>query len=166
MQTSDPPRTRTWNLRLRGPTPYPLGQRASTTVPLWHCQGSLANKGSRQSKRHSSARSGCRARTSTNGEPCAPRIRTNETPQLAFGNVGRMGSRRTRIRPQDICAPVGLGTYVWTAVPGRRRAATNVANHRAQAPSCAPASYIGRTAPDKTDSVARAGSARRIKCGE
>ena len=24
----DPPRTRTWNLRLRGPTPYPLGQRA------------------------------------------------------------------------------------------------------------------------------------------
>jgi hypothetical protein len=24
---SDPPRTRTWNLRLRGPTPYPLGQR-------------------------------------------------------------------------------------------------------------------------------------------
>ena len=28
MPTSDPPRTRTWNLRLRGPTPYPLGQRA------------------------------------------------------------------------------------------------------------------------------------------
>ena len=25
---SDPPRTRTWNLRLRRPTPYPLGQRA------------------------------------------------------------------------------------------------------------------------------------------
>ena len=25
----DPPRTRTWNLRLRRPTPYPLGQRAS-----------------------------------------------------------------------------------------------------------------------------------------
>ena len=25
---NDPPRTRTWNLRLRGPTPYPLGQRA------------------------------------------------------------------------------------------------------------------------------------------
>ncbi len=25
----DPPRTRTWNLRLRGPTPYPLGQRAA-----------------------------------------------------------------------------------------------------------------------------------------
>ena len=24
----DPPRTRTWNLRLRRPTPYPLGQRA------------------------------------------------------------------------------------------------------------------------------------------
>ena len=26
---NDPPRTRTWNLRLRRPTPYPLGQRAS-----------------------------------------------------------------------------------------------------------------------------------------
>ena len=25
--TSDPPRTRTWNLRLRRPTPYPFGQR-------------------------------------------------------------------------------------------------------------------------------------------
>ena len=25
----DPPRTRTWNLRLRRPTPYPLGQRTS-----------------------------------------------------------------------------------------------------------------------------------------
>ena len=25
---NDPPRTRTWNLRLRRPTPYPLGQRA------------------------------------------------------------------------------------------------------------------------------------------
>ena len=25
--SSDPPRTRAWNLRLRGPTPYPLGQR-------------------------------------------------------------------------------------------------------------------------------------------
>ena len=25
---ADPPRTRTWNLRLRRPTPYPLGQRA------------------------------------------------------------------------------------------------------------------------------------------
>ena len=24
---NDPPRTRAWNLRLRGPTPYPLGQR-------------------------------------------------------------------------------------------------------------------------------------------
>ena len=30
---SDPPRTRTWNLRLRGPTPYPLGQRASYEMP-------------------------------------------------------------------------------------------------------------------------------------
>ena len=29
----DPPRTRTWNLRLRGPTPYPLGQRASYDMP-------------------------------------------------------------------------------------------------------------------------------------
>ena len=27
-ELNDPPRTRTWNLRLRGPTPYPLGQRA------------------------------------------------------------------------------------------------------------------------------------------
>ena len=26
---NDPPRTRTWNLRLRRPTPYPLGQRAT-----------------------------------------------------------------------------------------------------------------------------------------
>ena len=26
---TDPPRTRTWNLRLRRPTPYPLGQRAT-----------------------------------------------------------------------------------------------------------------------------------------
>ena len=26
-EKSDPPRTRTWNLRLRRPTPYPLGQR-------------------------------------------------------------------------------------------------------------------------------------------
>ena len=25
---NDPPRTRTWNLRLRRPTPYPLGQQA------------------------------------------------------------------------------------------------------------------------------------------
>ena len=34
---TDPPRTRTWNLRLRRPTPYPLGQRASAcsmAVPL------------------------------------------------------------------------------------------------------------------------------------
>ena len=41
----DPPRTRTWNLRLRRPTPYPLGQRAIVlkymgqwqveVVPLW-----------------------------------------------------------------------------------------------------------------------------------
>ena len=28
-ECSDPPRTRTWNLQLRGPTPYPLGQRTS-----------------------------------------------------------------------------------------------------------------------------------------
>ena len=27
-EKDDPPRTRTWNLRLRRPTPYPLGQRA------------------------------------------------------------------------------------------------------------------------------------------
>ena len=26
---NDPPRARTWNLRLRRPTPYPLGQQAS-----------------------------------------------------------------------------------------------------------------------------------------
>ena len=30
----DPPRTRTWNLRLRGPTPYPLGQRATCANAL------------------------------------------------------------------------------------------------------------------------------------
>ena len=30
----DPPRTRTWNLRLRRPTPYPLGQRAITFFSL------------------------------------------------------------------------------------------------------------------------------------
>ena len=29
---TDPPRTRTWNLRLRGPTPYPLGQQAFAYV--------------------------------------------------------------------------------------------------------------------------------------
>ena len=29
---NDPPRTRTWNLRLRRPTPYPLGQRASWCI--------------------------------------------------------------------------------------------------------------------------------------
>ena len=28
-QRDDPPRTRTWNLRLRRPTPYPLGQQAT-----------------------------------------------------------------------------------------------------------------------------------------
>ena len=28
----DPPRTRTWNLRLRRPTPYPLGQRAGSLL--------------------------------------------------------------------------------------------------------------------------------------
>ena len=28
LAANDPPRTRTWNLRLRRPTPYPLGQRA------------------------------------------------------------------------------------------------------------------------------------------
>ena len=28
-EEDDPPRTRTWNLRLRRPTPYPLGQRAA-----------------------------------------------------------------------------------------------------------------------------------------
>ena len=31
--TNDPPRTRTWNLRLRRPTPYPLGQR-TCRIPL------------------------------------------------------------------------------------------------------------------------------------
>ena len=31
--SSDPPRTRAWNLRLQGPTPYPLGQR--THVNFW-----------------------------------------------------------------------------------------------------------------------------------
>ena len=30
----DPPRTRTWNLWLRGPTPYPLGQQARC-LHLW-----------------------------------------------------------------------------------------------------------------------------------
>ena len=30
---NDPPRTRTWNLRLRRPTPYPLGQRAMWRSP-------------------------------------------------------------------------------------------------------------------------------------
>ena len=28
LKRNDPPRTRTWNLRLRRPTPYPLGQQA------------------------------------------------------------------------------------------------------------------------------------------
>ena len=33
----DPPRTRTWNLRLRRPTPYPLGQRAlNASIGLHH----------------------------------------------------------------------------------------------------------------------------------
>ena len=31
----DPPRTRTWNLRLRRPTPYPLGQRAGEGAHAW-----------------------------------------------------------------------------------------------------------------------------------
>ena len=31
-QQIDPPRTRTWNLRLRRPPPYPLGQRANYKV--------------------------------------------------------------------------------------------------------------------------------------
>lgn len=48
-----------------------------------------------------------------------------------------------------ICAPVNLGTSVWTALPGRGRAAINVADHRARAPSHAPAASIIRTAPDK-----------------
>ena len=40
---NDPPRTRTWNLRLRRPTPYPLGQQASWRKArrrgqaLWSC---------------------------------------------------------------------------------------------------------------------------------
>ena len=53
--SSDPPRTRAWNLRLRGPTPYPLGQRtyvlgqarglcssASSTDVRWHSNASKA----------------------------------------------------------------------------------------------------------------------------
>ena len=32
--SSDPPRTRAWNLRLRGPTPYPLGQRTHMNFRL------------------------------------------------------------------------------------------------------------------------------------
>ena len=32
----DPPRTRTWNLRLRRPTPYPLGQRAEQNAHHFH----------------------------------------------------------------------------------------------------------------------------------
>ena len=34
----DPPRTRTWNLRLRRPTPYPLGQQANWSlfqIDMW-----------------------------------------------------------------------------------------------------------------------------------
>ena len=51
----DPPRTRTWNLRLRRPTPYPLGQRAdgapSHARAIWHlrsgCEaGHLRSQGS------------------------------------------------------------------------------------------------------------------------
>ena len=32
----DPPRTRTWNLRLRRPTPYPLGQRATRNLRVYY----------------------------------------------------------------------------------------------------------------------------------
>ena len=37
ISSNDPPRTRTWNLRLRRPTPYPLGQRASVRGKLRAC---------------------------------------------------------------------------------------------------------------------------------
>ena len=40
--SNDPPRTRTWNLRLRRPTPYPLGQRASW---FWATQAFLSTSG-------------------------------------------------------------------------------------------------------------------------
>ena len=36
---NDPPRTRTWNLRLRRRTPYPLGQRTICTSPSLFVQG-------------------------------------------------------------------------------------------------------------------------------
>ena len=36
LATIDPPRTRTWNLRLRRPTPYPLGQRAGCVAGRAH----------------------------------------------------------------------------------------------------------------------------------
>ena len=38
LRQSDPPRTRTWNLRLRRPTPYPLGQQARC---MWRQSGYL-----------------------------------------------------------------------------------------------------------------------------
>ena len=39
MRDYDPPRTRTWNLRLRRPTPYPLGQQANvqSIMPVCRC---------------------------------------------------------------------------------------------------------------------------------
>ena len=39
---SDPPRTRTWNLRLRRPTPYPLGQRANCPHVRFSCEAATA----------------------------------------------------------------------------------------------------------------------------
>ena len=45
LQWLDPPRTRTWNLRLRGPTPYPLGQRAVCNVHAANCLVFLRGRG-------------------------------------------------------------------------------------------------------------------------
>ena len=39
---NDPPRTRTWNLRLRRPTPYPLGQRATCPHEPFNCEAENA----------------------------------------------------------------------------------------------------------------------------
>ena len=47
-QQIDPPRTRTWNLRLRRPTPYPLGQRAlNVSIALHHDQQDMKSRDAR-----------------------------------------------------------------------------------------------------------------------
>ena len=47
-QQIDPPRTRTWNLRLRRPTPHPLGQRPlNVSIPLHHNQQDMKSRDAR-----------------------------------------------------------------------------------------------------------------------